>query len=210
MLTGIVDLQPDEVALHERLVEAFERAGMPRRACSHRVAIAEIEGDDATAMGAALRCERAIGEHELAGQLLESLSDPSARTRAERAATTPPRTRPIRGDLMVEATWASGQDLDLSIVNSRGTRISWMGGRNNVVGESARTPGSERLGLRWTPRGSYVIEVSRTNPDDLTPISGQLRIRILGQTQTVPFTLMGDRVGVARVTVRRESRMVPM
>ena len=209
ILSGVVDLEPDSRPLHERLVDAFDRAGMTARACTHRVAIAEANDEDSTAAGSALRCERALGENDLAAQLLAGLDDASARQRAEQAASVPPRSQEVRGDMMVDATWGSADDLDVSIIGSDGRRISWMGGHRNVVGDSARVPGRERLGLRWTPAGSYVIEISRADPSSTMPVSGVLQLRILDSRQAVPFTLAADRVQVARLSVRRESRLVP-
>ncbi|HBQ14398.1 MAG TPA: hypothetical protein DEF51_25800, partial [Myxococcales bacterium] len=55
--------------------------------------------------------------------------------------------------------------------------------------------------------GTYVIEVSRTDPNDTREIRGHLDVRVLGQRQRVPFTLRGEREAVARVRVRRESRL---
>ncbi len=209
LLTGIVDLEPDNATLQGRLADAFDRAGDSTRACSHRIAIAETQGASTDHIVAAVRCERALGRHLSVAQMLDGLTDASQRSRVERAASRPPRTRGVNGDLFVEATWSGPQDVDISLVNSRGQRISWMGGRSNVVGDAARTPGRERLGLRWTPVGTYVIEVSRTDPTDTTPISGSLSVRALRSRRTIPFVLTGPTARVGSVRVRRESRMVP-
>ena len=208
LLTGVVDLRPDAEALHQRLAGAFDRAGQPARACAHRVTLAELDGADAASIAAGIRCEQALGQHVLANQLLDGVSDSGARRRVERALTTPPRAQAPRGDTMLEATWSGPQDLDLSLINSNGQRISWMGGRTNVVGDSARVPGREQLGLRWTPVGTYYIEVTRTDPGDMTPISGQIRVRTLGQVRNIPFTIVGPQARVGQVRVRRVSRMV--
>jgi hypothetical protein len=55
--------------------------------------------------------------------------------------------------------------------------------------------------------GSYIVEISRTDPADSTPVTGQLRIRALGERRTIPFTLVGPRTQVGRVDVRREARL---
>jgi Flp pilus assembly protein TadD len=55
VLTGIVDLRPDDALLQERLANAFERAGQSERSCSHRVAMAEIDTTNADRVGAAVR-----------------------------------------------------------------------------------------------------------------------------------------------------------
>lgn len=210
LLSGVVDLQPDTEELHERLAEAYERANQLDRACSHRVALAELDEADADEIAEAIRCEQSQGQHHLASQLMDSVTDSAEQRRVERELTRTPRSRPVNGDLMLEATWSGPQDLDISLVTSRGDRISWMGGRSNVVGDSVQVPGRERLGLRWTPVGTYDIEISRTNPSDTTPVSGQIRVRLLRETRVISFTLMGNQTRVGRVQVRRVSRMVPM
>lgn len=58
--------------------------------------------------------------------------------------------------------------------------------------------------------GNYVIEVARTGSDGTGhAISGDLRIRALGETQTLHFTLPEGEShrAVARASVRRESRL---
>lgn len=209
LLTGTVDLRPDSGPLHERLASAFDRAERPERACAHRIALAEIGDDDPSAVAAAMRCERSLGRDDAAQRILYSVREGRVRTRAERLADDEPRERGFRGDFTVEGEW-SGGDLDLSIVTSHGTRLSWMGGRTTLVGDRVDESGRERLGLRWTAPGLYRIEISRTDPDDTSEIRGQLRIRVLGERQTVPFTLSSERQTVARVRVRRETRLVPM
>jgi hypothetical protein len=84
-----------------------------------------------------------------------------------------------------------------------------MGGRVNVVGEDARAIGRERLGLKRASAGSYIIEVSRADADDPTPVNGRLKISLLGQERTLPFDLTGPRVTVGRAVVKRQSRLVP-
>lgn len=210
LLTGTVDISPDSDTLHRRLADAFDRAGRPERACAHRIALAEIEDDDPSSVADAMRCERALGRTEAASRILYSVREGSVRTRAERLADEDPRERGFRGDFTVEADWDGGGDLDLSILTSTGTRLSWMGGRTSVVGEDVDQDGRERLGLRWTGPGTYHIEISRTDPTDTRTVRGHIRVRILGETQTVPFTLTADRESIAQVRVRRESRMVPV
>ena len=210
MLTGTVDLSPNSAPLHQRIAAAFTRAGQLERACAHRIALYEIDESDGEAVGAAMRCERELARTEAADRILDSIRDPGVRTRAEREAASEEDATRFRGDFTVEATWSGGSDLDVSIVSPQGTRLSWMGGRTTVVGEDSRSSESERLGLRWTAPGTYLVEVHRTDPSDTRPVRGQLNIRILGERSTLPFTLQDGRAEVARVRVRRETRMVPV
>ncbi len=208
LLTGVVDLRPEDAALQTRLADAFDRAGQAARACAHRVALAEIRRTDADTVGAALRCERATGDRELSDLLLASVREDRVRERAEREAGEAASAPRARGDLVIEASWAGEDDVDLSLIAPDGSRLSWMGGRTTVVGEDARASGREAIGLRYAGAGSYLVEVSRTDPEDHRIIRGQLRIRVLGESRSVPFVLDDEHASISRVVVRRESRLV--
>jgi hypothetical protein len=201
----VVDLRPDDALLQERLVNAFQRAGREDRSCAHRVALAEIDTSNVDRVGAALRCERALGRSAMANVLLESVRETSARERAERIASTVADAPRTRGDLMVEANWLGGDDIDISLIAPDGSRISWMGGRTNVVAMGPTSAGSESLGLRTASVGSYQIEITRTGTGTQT-VSGELRIRALDSNQTIPFSIGSGRRIVGRATVRREER----
>ena len=101
-LSGIVDLQPDDRSLQERLADAFDRQGAADRACQHRVSIAELrageissggtsrrraQGGVAAATGAALRCARALGRSASAERLLATLPNDRTRQAAESASS---------------------------------------------------------------------------------------------------------------------------
>jgi ferric-dicitrate binding protein FerR (iron transport regulator)/tetratricopeptide (TPR) repeat protein len=214
VLSGVLDLRPNDPALLGRLTDAFDRAGDTDRACDVRISSAEATLSDAAVVGAALRCERASGQRTLADALLASVPDERVRDRASDAADDLPSARTPHQDLSIDATWSAASDLDLTIVAPDGSRISWMGGRTTVVGSDAAAIGREHLGLRTAPVGSYVIEIARTDvaegatPAQMgRPIVGELRIRMLDDTMTVPFRLDGERVEVARARVHRESRL---
>ena len=218
-LSGVVDLQPDDRTLHERLAKAFERAGMANRACAHRIALAEIQADDPNVVGAAMRCERQLGRSEGALRLLNQLpitSDSSGRRWARlnlsnreiaEAAAARPSSEAIRGDLTIDASWTSSTNLDISLITPQGTRISWMGGRTTVSGDNVEAPGNERLALRSATVGNYLVEVSRVDRDDHEPIQGELRINALGSRRTLRFDLSGPRTVVGSVDIVRRSRM---
>lgn len=216
LLSGIVDLQPDDATLQQRLAGAFDRAGMPERSCAHRVALAEIQSSEVDEVAAAVRCERGLGREEAAARILSAVPAADARQRAEQAAAQVASPNRLRGDLLLDASWQGGTDLDLSLVTPQGTRLSWMGGRTTVVGEDASRAGGERLGLRRTSTGSYVVEVSRANPGDTTPVTGSITVRVTMNgtltTHRIPFTLAPTdaRATAGRIDVVRRSRMVPM
>ncbi len=209
LLSGIVDLEPDDRVLHERMANAFDRAGMPERACAHKVSLAEIRPDDVEVQAEAVRCERGLSRRDAADMLLGALDDDDERRRVEEeVAQNHAPSRP-HGEIMLDATWSGSSDVDLSLITPQGTRISWMGGRTNVVGEDGSRVGAEKLGLRRAAPGSYMIEVNRIDPDDHDTITGRIAVRAVDGRRTIPFTLTGERVVIGRIDVRRESRMVP-
>ena len=207
VLSGIVDLEPDNRVLQERLANAFERAGMAAKACAHRVSLAEMATDDTEAMARAVRCERALQNETGARSLLGAVTDVSVQGRIREMAATAETPPAVRGDLMLDATWSQPTDLDISLVTPQGTRLSWMGGRTTVVGDDATARGHERLGLRRSTVGSYLVEVARADPADTTEVRGQVQINVLGERRTLPFTLQGERAVIGRVGVVRRSRM---
>jgi len=215
LLSGVVDLAPDNIVLQERLARAFARAGMPARACSHRVALAEIQSEDAEAVANAVRCERELGHGDAAGRWLSALADDDARTRAAELAGRPPARERVRTGgagraLALDARWEGEVDVDLTVVTPQGTRLSWLGGRRTVRGEDGTTFGRESLGLRRASAGSYLLEVTRARADDHTPVEGTIRVRLFGESRTIPFRLDGEvRSSVARLVVERRTRIVP-
>lgn len=206
LLSGIVDLQPESRVLQERMANAFERSNQAPRACAHRVALAEIRPNDEDIVAAAVRCERSLGRPEAANRLLDAVPADD-RESVRQAASTAPNPESIRGDLMAEATWTGGADVDITLVTPQGTRLSWMGGRTNVVGDDARRIGHERVGLRRAGVGTYYIEVNRVDPNDTTPINGTLEIRARDDRQRIPFRVEGSRTTVGRVSIVRRWRM---
>ncbi len=211
LLTGVVDLRPDDVALQTRLASAFERSGDEARACAHRVALAEIRKEDAATVANAVRCERGLAHRELADLLLGSVREERVRSRASSLANAPAESRTPRGELMIEASWPGGDDIDVALIAPDGSRLSWMGGRTTIVGSDVRSSGRETLGLRTASAGQYLVEVTRTTPNAEGTLRGTLRIRALDETRTIPFVI-GDEEhqSVARVVVRRESRLEPV
>ncbi|MBK8171972.1 MAG: FecR domain-containing protein [Sandaracinaceae bacterium] len=190
LLTGIVDLRPDDRVLQERLFAAFRRADDTEQACAFRIALDEIDRVVNTSSRQS-RCS------DLRSRGLE----------------------PSSGELRVDASWSAPVDLDISLITPQGTRISWMGGRTQVFGMDAHADGRETLGLRRATAGSYIIEITRTDAgtrDDaqgkghVDEVRGSVTVNVLGQRQTIPFHLTGDHtvVGRADVVVRRYQELV--
>ena len=133
-LAGLVDLDADDVALHERMVHAYERTGRLAQACCapHRDRVDQPK--DAKARRLRLRCLRSLGRDSDATIVMSALPDDTARAAAEKAATVTPVAPRVAGDLVINAHWDDAADLDVSLVTPDGTRVSWMGGRSDVDG----------------------------------------------------------------------------
>jgi hypothetical protein len=116
--------------------------------------------------------------------------------------------RPSPEGRSLTGRWSGGVDLDLSLITNEGTRVSWMGGRVSAVGSDGASVGRETIGLSRVNAGSYRIEVSRTDPSDRRPVSGEIEVRVLDERRTLRFNLHDTRTVVGGVRVTRESRLV--
>ncbi len=210
ILAGVLDVRPDDVAAHERMALLHERAGEAEQACAYRVAIAEVRPQDASAQARAVRCERSLGRTASVSRLLSSISDATLRARVEGEVTTglTATDGDVRGEMTVTATWDGGEDLDVAVIDPRGVRLSWQGGRSGITARQATDRTGEALGLPRLATGEHVIEVSRAGASERV-IQGRVTVRVLGQDRTLPFVLTGERARVARVNLTRESQLVP-
>jgi tetratricopeptide (TPR) repeat protein len=216
-LAGLVDLDADRVALHERMVRAYEQVGRLSQACGHRIALAALQPRLPAAGAAALRCLRALGRDRDAALILHALPDDATRATVEKAALITPVPPPLTGDLVVKAHWDTGADLDVTLVNPEGARVSWMGGRTDVTTADIASTDHEALAIKTLRRGNYLLEISRTSAAAPAfagapgapwgrPIHGTLEISALGAHRSIPFELSGSRTVVGRVSVRLEER----
>ena len=256
-LSGVVDLEPDNVILHQRLAGAFDRFADGMKACAHRVALAENSGITQTA-GQASSLNFVTGADGLATTMdgsrvaVERCRDPRMRCRREvieppvlrrTSGRATPRAKeggtelakalrcssalgdtaistwlgryygndirgladaPTRfsGKVTLDAEWSGRSDLDLSIITPEGTRISWMGGRKDVViGDSAAGIGRERLGLKTASKGTYYIEVNRADLGDSTPVQGSVSVNAYGQKRRIPFSLSSSHATLGRLVI---------
>lgn len=210
-LEGTADARPDDVAVLERLAQMHERGGDPRAACAWRVSLAELRPRDAQHLARALRCLDATGEGPMRSRVLDGADDP-LRAEAERLAAVAPAVGGVRGEVQVSARWYGREDLDIALIDPRGVRLSWQGGRAGITAQDATRGGGESLGLSRASTGEWTVEVVRTTNDpdgDDEPLRGEVTVTALGERRTVPFTLQGARARVARVTVTRESQLIP-
>jgi hypothetical protein len=119
------------------------------------------------------------------------------------AAAIPPR---VAGDLVIKGRWDNGADLDISLVTPDGTRVSWMGGRSDVIAEDATSSDHESLAVKSLRRGNYLVEISRGAASKGT-VHGTLDITALGLHRSLPFELAGQRATVGRLTVTLQSHL---
>ncbi|HEY6035095.1 MAG TPA: hypothetical protein VIV58_12565, partial [Kofleriaceae bacterium] len=206
-LAGLVDLDPDRVALHERMVNAYERTGRLAQACGHRIALATIQRSVAAAAGAA-RCLRMVGRTNDATLVMGELADDTQRGAAERLATVAPIAPRLAGDLVVRASWDATADLDLTLVAPDGTRVSWQGGRSDVMVEDATAHDREELAVKTLRRGNYLLEITRGDVAR-SPIRGTLDVTVLGVKKSLPFELTGTHAVVGHVNVALQSHLEP-
>ena len=188
----------DELAL------GAERAGDDARACALRVASAEMRSDDATRVARAVRCERARGHASSADRWLAS----AKRAAIESALVALPASESsVAGDVVVDATWNAGADLDVAVIDPNGQRLGWLAGRGRVVDATSRT--HEKLGVSSGAVGSFFVEVARSDAGT-EPISGFVNVNAFGAMKRVPFVLTGSSARVARIDARWVSELVPL
>jgi hypothetical protein len=210
ILGSIVDVRPADVVAQTRLVDLNASRGNRDLACAHRIALASLRSSDAPVFAAAVRCAREEGLTDLAERLLASASAGSVRQAIDRELAKTTASRSLRGDVRLEATWDAGADLDVALVSSTGQRFSWLGASKGAVTSTDPTgQQSEALGLVNLGAGKYVVEVTRADGRRDT-VRGTVTARAVGQTRTIPFTLVGDRLEIGQVRVYYESRLVPL
>ena len=208
-LAGLVDLDADRAALHERMVLAYDNVGRAAQACSHRVALAALAArpDESKRAAAAVRCLRSLGRERDADLVLRALRDDATRAATEKALTAPAPAAKIEGDLVLTAQWEGGEDLDLSLVSPDGTRVSWMGGRTDVTAAEATSASREQLAIRSLRRGNYLVEIGRGGAPSTRPLRGTVELSVLGTKKSLPFELSGPRTVVGRIGVSLEERL---
>jgi tetratricopeptide (TPR) repeat protein len=207
ILGSVVDVRPGDVKAQQRLARLYRWSGQPVLGCHHSLAIAQLGSKDSELLADAVRCARETGLG-IVGEDLLSAAETATRSRAEQLLKATPTEAKLLGDLRLEASWNSGPDLDLGLIDPDGNRISWLGAPTRAVisATSVTSPVSEGLGLRGAKPGEYLVEIVRTT--DTGPVSGTLKITAANTTRTVPFTLDGTRTVVGLVTIRMEPRLV--
>jgi hypothetical protein len=214
ILTGIVDIHPDEKTSQLRLASLYEKAGETGVACDHHISLAEHLSNDVGVVTDAIQCSNTLGMNNIGSSLLSDVPTKD-RPRVELALKKPVSTLNkdrILGEVRMTATWNGQHDLDLALIDKSGTRHSWLGGgKEKVFSKDVKSLQTETVGFLNLAAGSYIIEVSRTNgSENQAPITGELTITVAGATRKIPFTITNSRVELGRATVFWTSRLVPM
>jgi Vault protein inter-alpha-trypsin domain/FecR protein/von Willebrand factor type A domain len=210
MLGSVLDVRPGDTASHKRLARLERWAGHANLACRHSIAIAEGQMGNFNLVADAVRCARATGMAEVADALL-SAEGGIARSGIEQFAAQPAADDGLlSGDFRLEASWSGGPDLDLSLLDTDGHRVSWLGaGTRSVISARDTTSSShEGLALRGAAPGEYVVELTRGAGAGGT--QGELVVTIAGTVRRIPFSFDGDRKAVALVRVTMQPRLVPL
>jgi hypothetical protein len=200
--TGALEVASENFVLADALADAATNAGDARLACALRSVHASVRPTDSAATTLWNGC--------LARRSGTSIADAPIVS----ATTTP--TAPLWGDLKLEATWTSmgdsvgAGDLDLAVVDPRGTRISWLTPTQLNGVRDATSTSHEAIALKWLSGGSYLVEVTRASmaSGSGTPTSGTISATILGQTHAFPLMMSGPRAVVGRIDVTWASRWV--
>ncbi|HEX2873958.1 MAG TPA: VIT domain-containing protein [Polyangiaceae bacterium] len=208
MLGSVLDVRPGDTASHKRLARLERWAGHVELACRHSIAIAEGKSQDVALVADAVRCARAIGLGAVAEALLDASSATNRSGIEQRLSQAAGDDALLNGDLRLEASWNGGPDLDLSLLDTEGHRVSWLGADTRAVisARDATSTSREGLALRGAAPGEYVIELTRGAGPGST--NGELVVTVAGTVRRIPFSFDGDRKAVALLRVSMQSRLV--
>jgi tetratricopeptide (TPR) repeat protein len=216
VLGGLVDVRPNDRAAQTRLAELYDRAGDAALACQHRIALADLTPAEAGSIAEAVRCARSEGMSELAEALQRDAGEP-LQAAIERALGRSPAAPALVGDVQLTADWSRrfgrGVDLDVALIDAQGRRLSWLGSptKTPISARDVTSDDREALALSNLPAGEYLVELTRASDDDPgETVSGELTLKLVGETRKIPFALTGPRAVVGSVRVYFTSRLVPI
>ncbi len=210
MLGSVLDVRPGDTASHKRLARLERWAGHLDLACRHSIAIAEGKSQDLALVTEAVRCARSTGMPEVAEALLAAANASDRANIEQRLTQSATDDQLLSGDLRLEASFSGGPDLDLSLLDTDGHRVSWLGaGTRSVISARDTTSTSrEGLALRGAAPGEYVVELTRGA--GAGNANGELVVTIAGTVRRIPFSFYGDRKAVALLRVTMQARLVPL
>ncbi len=202
VLSGVA---ASDTARIDDLALGAERAGDDALSCSLRVAAAENKPEDPARVARAVRCERARGRASSADRWLTESG--AQRVQVETALAKLDDSSSAFGDIVVDASWTSGTDLDVAVIDPSGQRLAWLAGRGRVQDATSRS--HERLAVSSGAVGTFLVEIARSDRG-IDPVSGFVNVTAFGATKRVPFVLSGASARVARVDARWVSALVPI
>jgi len=210
LLGSVLDVRPGDTASHKRLARLERWAGHAELGCRHTIAIAEGRSRDLALVADAVRCTRALGMSELAEALLDSAQYSERALIERRASQTPDDDARLSGDVQLEARWSGGPDLDLTLLDTEGHRISWLGAatRSVISARDVTSSTFEGLALRGAAPGEYVVELTRGA--GAGSAQGELVVTVAGSVRRIPFAFDGDRKAVALLRVSMRSHLVTL
>jgi hypothetical protein len=210
MLGSGLDVRPGDTASHKRLARLERWAGHADLACRHSIAIAEGKSQDLGLVADAVRCARAIGLSEVAEALLDAAPASDRAGIEQRLGQPASDETQLSGDLRLEASWTGGPDLDLSLLDVDGHRVSWLGAntRSVISARDATSSSREGLALRGAAPGEYVVELTRGA--GAGSANGELVVSVAGVQRRIAFSFDGDRKAVALLRITMQPRLVPL
>ncbi|HEY5955158.1 MAG TPA: VIT domain-containing protein [Polyangiaceae bacterium] len=210
ILGSVVDVRPSDTGAQQRLTRLLRWQGDARLACRFSLALAEFRAADARALADALRCLRGADVEDLS-QTLRAGADEKVLREADLLLEKPLPSDQLSGDLRVNATWqgASEVDVDLSMIDPDGHRVSWLGAptRSVITATNVTSSHEEGLGLRGGKPGEYLLEVTRGR--GAGRVEGTANVRVAGVERPLKFVLEGDRVSIGIAKITMVSRLVP-
>ncbi len=208
LLGSVLDVRPGDTAAHKRLARLERWAGRADLACRHAIAIAENKASELLLVSDAVRCARNGAMPEIAEALLSSASNRAAVEQLAAQSAADPSL--LSGDVRLEASWSGGPDLDLSLLDVEGHRISWLGAatRSVISARDTLSESRESLALRGAAPGEYVVELTRGAGAGAA--QGELTISVAGSTRRVPFSFDGDRKAIGLLRLSMQPRLVPL
>ncbi len=192
----------------DQLASGASMAGQNELACALRVASAESSPEDATRVARAVRCEREHGRTRSADRWLDEAG--ARRGAVEAALAAFERPSAVSGDIVVDASWSGGADLNLAVIDPSGQRLGWLAGRGRAEDTTSRT--HEKLAVSSGSVGSFLVEIARSDKSNelASGATGFIQVSAFGMTKRVPFALAGPSARVARIDARWVSELVPI
>lgn len=185
-LASAVEVDYRRGAGHERMRQLLERAGNADLACAHARTHAQVDLANVDAQVAAVRC----GADR--NRVVSRLSASNAR-KVKRALKKRVTKLRVRGSMKLTATWRTrdgGQaDLDISVIQPSGRRVSWQGGGKAVRAADVTSGARETLAFRTVERGRYRVVIVRSSTATAGAISGSIVVNAHGSKRSVPFQL---------------------